>query len=670
MSSKETVTIGFQVASARPGPLVSILVVSDRDGELEFIGRDLEVNQLVNFLLDPAEHGIYVGSHNFSIYAVDSFGTISNQERLQLEITGPTLSPAETPHPSPISTTAATRTPTEDPGPSPTLPPGEFVNIGIYDCDYGDNFMVWGDTGNPETDMPVTYWYNGFNSRIRVGQFTGIVWNRAPVTVSDVTMSTYINHISANTILVTYKIRNDYVDDQVAMVATAGDIYLDGDDGAPILFLDAAQGIIFFTNYWDRPAACTIIGGGSPLVDQVDTWWAGYRLEQYDNLWHQSPYTFVGDDDTAFAFSWQGIRIPSGGVVTKSVIVTLGIPWVNALTLTLTHGATDQPIDQDVAIPINASIASVLNVSLALILVIDSDPSVVYRIQEGLVPGSAVDFDFVAATLEIVPGSHQLTFYAVDTYGTISQGQSFALTVVGPTKTPSGSPYPSPTDPVTITPLATETRLPAPTVPWAYPLPMTAQCAQYANFELIGQGAGELIRIGYGGFTTRMVIGAQTREVIGCQPITISGITLETIVFRLGIGSGLIAFRLTNSDVSAKTVNLESDTDILFDTWDDAPVQEWESKAVVIYSDRYTLTIFARDTALVTDVTAYWFGRREELLSNLWSSSAREFYGADSAMAFSWQNITVPGRGSVTKSVVMKFLHPDDTNQVALTLSG
>jgi hypothetical protein len=530
--------------------------------------------------------------------------------------------------------------------------------------------MVWGDTGNFETDVPVTYWDTGFHSIITVGQFTKSVWNREPVTVSGVTMSTYINHLSANTILVTYKIRNDDVDEQVAKVATAGDILLDGDDGAPVLFLDSAQGIIIFTDYWARPAACTIIGGGSPLVDQVDTWWAGYRLAQYDNLWNQAPYTFVDHEDTAFAFSWQGIRIPSGGVVTKSVIVTLGIPWMNTLILSLDAGPTGQPIDQAEEIPISVVIQSALDVSLALILVVDSDPSLVYRILEGLGSGSHIDFGFVAAALEIVPGPHNLTFYAVDTYGTISPDQSFSLTVVGSTKTPSISPCPSPTEPVSATPMATETRLPAPTVPFAYPLPMTAQCAQYANFELIGHGGGELIRVGYGGFTTRMVVGTQTGEVIGCQPITVSGVTLETIVFRLGIGSGLIAFRLTNGEMTPKTVKIECDTDILFDTWDDAPVQEWESKAVVISSDRYALTIFARDTTLVTDVTAYWFGPREELPSNLWNSSTGEFYGADSAMAFSWQDINVPGRGNVTKSVVMKFLHPSDANQVSLTLDS
>jgi hypothetical protein len=134
------------------------------------------------------------------------------------------------------------------------LPPGLFVNISIYDCDYADNFMVWGDTGNPDTDMSVTYSGSGFNSRLRVGRSTQTVWNRAPVTVSGVTMSTYINHLSANTILVTYKMRNDDLGEQMASVATSGDICLDGDFGAPVLFLHAAQGMVIFTDFWYRPA--------------------------------------------------------------------------------------------------------------------------------------------------------------------------------------------------------------------------------------------------------------------------------------------------------------------------------------------------------------------------------------------------------------------------------
>jgi hypothetical protein len=75
-------------------------------------------------------------------------------------------------------------------------------------------------------------------------------------------------------------------------------------------------------------------------------------------------------------------------------------------------------------------------------------------------------------------------------------------------------------------------------------------------------------------------------------------------------------------------------------------------------SNRYQLTFICRGHPLVTDVATYWFGRLDEdctIWQWLQKSDESDVSGVDSAMGFSWQNISVPPGETATESMIIKF---------------
>jgi hypothetical protein len=58
----------------------------------------------------------------------------------------------------------------------------------------------------------------------------------------------------------------------------------------------------------------------------------------------------------------------------------------------------------------------------------------------------------------------------------------------------------------------------------------------------------------------------------------------------------------------------------------------------------------------VDDVSTFWFGPLVGITNGAWAQvTVMKFTGEDSAMAFTWQNVTVAGEESATKSAIVRF---------------
>jgi hypothetical protein len=66
-----------------------------------------------------------------------------------------------------------------------------------------------------------------------------------------------------------------------------------------------------------------------------------------------------------------------------------------------------------------------------------------------------------------------------------------------------------------------------------------------------------------------------------------------------------------------------------------------------------------KNSPLVTDVQRDWFGLDSSMKMNLWTQVQDVvFWWADSAVAWSYQNVIIPANSNVTQTAVIKFVGP------------
>jgi hypothetical protein len=93
-----------------------------------------------------------------------------------------------------------------------------------------------------------------------------------------------------------------------------------------------------------------------------------------------------------------------------------------------------------------------------------------------------------------------------------------------------------------------------------------------------------------------------------------------------------------------------------------------EQRRFIVYSLNFTLTWALRSYPLVSNVSTYWYGEFGDLCFNNWTQvEVEDDEKQDSSQSFSWQNVSIPGAGSVVRNVIAKF-GPFESNQLALDL--
>jgi hypothetical protein len=142
--------------------------------------------------------------------------------------------------------------------------------------------------------------------------------------------------------------------------------------------------------------------------------------------------------------------------------------------------------------------------------------------------------------------------------------------------------------------------------------------------------------------------------VLGTQPTTVSGVTIVSNFTFLSDNALLVGFRLENSNSSNTSADVAVYSDIYFDGDDNAPVAGLpDEQGFVIYSSSNAFGVICRSYPLVRNVSAYNFAAFTNF--DRWAqTSASSLSMVDSAMAFSWQNITIPSGGAVTLSAIMR----------------
>jgi hypothetical protein len=421
------------VISSVPSLLFDLLLVIDNDlNDIRYVARSLMFGSFaIPFRLSNGD--LSFGWHNLTFYAVDiPYGRISSGCLFGLELVPDatvsaspaiSLSPPVTVSFTPTSTVAASLTPRVTSSPAPT--PSSLMPVRYGLAGLGYSFELWGLNGLSHITMSSS----GFTTRMRISDVLSTVaqWD-SPLVHNGVILTHNSTQVSDCTVLIVLKLVNGNSGSMSVDVESDTDLCISGISNSPRCD-DIAQGRGFSVG--SDSLRFSFILGNYPLIRPVSSYWFGSQNNRSSNYWNQVTFDSVIGLDSGCIWSWQGIMIAPGGVVTVGVLFRSGRFLDNGPELSIFRGPFESLIPVSEALNVNGSVISIVpGLVFDLLLVIDDDLNDIRFAQRSMVSGSFA-FALALSSFGISLGSHNVTFYAVDDpYGRISSGVSFFVEVV------------------------------------------------------------------------------------------------------------------------------------------------------------------------------------------------------------------------------------------------
>jgi hypothetical protein len=140
-------------------------------------------------------------------------------------------------------------------------------------------------------------------------------------------------------------------------------------------------------------------------------------------------------------------------------------------------------------------------------------------------------------------------------------------------------------------------------------------------------------------------------------------------VSPLSSNAALISFKVVNHNPTNQTFGLESHSELILDGDEHLTVRRLDSSmGFSAWSSRRTFTFVGRLGQLVVPVSSFWYGPRDQLVTNCMNTAADEsLVVAKGGIAFSWRMIMLARHATMFKSVIMKF-GPSVTNVLIVWL--
>jgi hypothetical protein len=622
-------------ATGRGVGLAKIVAVVDDDRSAFFtVLERVRLNGTLNFTFAFVDFGVAQGGHTLSFYIVDEDGNVGGPVTLTTFVLAPTPTSSRSTSPYPSHT------------PAPT-------DIAIEVGEYQNGFNVSGLAAN---GTGIRTSYSGYYLQVRVdGQDTVEAGSWGVTDIHGIVATFHLTVISKNAALLAFKIKNTASTARVVDLAIASDVFFDGDDKARCSEIEPLRGFVISSN----SSAFAFILRGYPLVSDVSTFWYGVNWDRYINYWTQVREKCSPPDDSGCSFSWQGIGVRPGRETTRSCIVKFGVFQPSTLTLTLSTENINPPIYYKDLVLLSGKVSGV-DQAVDVLCVVD-DPTFSFRINNVTYNETTAS---VTVPLRLVDygvgqGTHQFSFYAVDSSGSVSplNGNSFVAAVVAPTSTPTASvsssysPTPSPTPFLDVAIRVTD----------HYSL----------SFDVVGELNDEQIQTGGGwGYLAGFRVGNEVVELRNSEPAVLRGLELTVSHNILSRNAALVSLHLSNSG-SDELVDFGVAIDINLHWVDNAPVVAIGNRlgfSVISYDCK--VTYVTGNYPLVDPVTSYWYGEYYDRYDLRWTQVREDsFSGRDSACSFAWQDVLVRSGQTVVKSVIIKF-GEFEYAQLNLTLSA
>lgn len=245
---------------------------------------------------------------------------------------------------------------------------------------------------------------------------------------------------------------------------------------------------------------------------------------------------------------------------------------------------------------------------------------------------SPIALSFRALDYDLAGGSHDLLFAAVDSTGNVSPPKVWSVHILAPTHR------------VTVTPSVTLSPNPSPTARPNVPIEVNNDTG---SFNIVGYLDSKEV-LTTTGYIAQLRIGSNTSTIVFGVPARLGNVSLSIAWRPISRNAVVLIFDVAN----------EGSDDATVDIADKAPVSKTpDGHGFSVRSPQNLLTFITAGYPFVTPVSTFWFGPLNTFLSNGgWSQvDGESFSNGESALAFSWQGVTVVRRSSVLKSVVVRF---------------
>jgi hypothetical protein len=512
------------------------------------------------------------------------------------------------------------------------------------------SFDIFGVT--PKGTMRTSF--NGYTALAAIGDASVSIKQGSEVGMNGIFLSFFSVSISDNAALLVFRLRNENDTVQSANIAVMSDIFFDDNDGATVTEVYPGMGFVISST----ENALSFVLRNSELVTDVSRFWFGVANVLLDNIFSQTPRNFINVPDSAFSFSWMNVVVEPGTIETRTVIGRFGVYGPKFLNLTLEFpNLADGVLHHEVQLRIPGQVVSDDGTDrVAFFIMIDGDVRLLKLNSPGRFSvNSRIEVPFCAADYEIGGGRHVISFYAIDEIGNPSVPQSFTAVFMAPTATRSAS--------IPLSSTATPALTPRPNV--AMLITNTT-----ASFEITGILGESIIRTSGRGYNVVLRINGSESQMEFGAPVMLSGVTLMIGWRYISTNAAILSFYARNDAVDPRLIDIAVWTDILLGSDDSAScVTIPGRRGFTIVSNENALTFITSGYPFVTNTSTFWFGWFHNLTNEIWNEvEVDEFIEFDSAMAFTWQNLTIARHVTVTKSVIVRFGR-FETSRIDLRLS-
>lgn len=173
------------------------------------------------------------------------------------------------------------------------------------------------------------------------------------------------------------------------------------------------------------------------------------------------------------------------------------------------------------------------------------------------------------------------------------------------------------------------------------------------NFNI--KGNGNKTTYSDRGYSTVLKVNGNTSDIISGTG-TLDNVKLTTKLEYINDGNYIkISYIINNQSEENKTIGIATHADIMINNDDKATITNITGNRGFYMTDgSYNYKVMLRDTANVTNVDTYWFGKYSDRTNHLWdSSSISQLVNVDSGMAYSWNNRTIaPGEEQIYTSII------------------
>jgi hypothetical protein len=678
--------------SERGDPLSVVVVCEDQPWTMREIGK---AESGVEFSCGFTFEQLGFNSSRpvvLELFAVDSYGSISSGHRYQSMIIGETIKAT----PTPLSTKPATPTATVSRSPIASISPratlssfpsrsqspsvSPFPVIQMRSTFTADNFRLSGILHNGN-EVRLTYGAGGVQTKYQINRSdAGTIKLGGPVTDRGITIWTNVSTIGPIAI-VQFTAVNENIAPTNVSIGLGSDNQLNGANLALIYTLDNWAGFYMLSG----AANLTFFCRNYPLTVNTDGYWYGPYLSLSSSFFTMTtePSFLTGTNGNGITASWRDQTVEPGQRRRFSMVISWKEPNTPpSLEVVLKDPQEFYDLFGNATLAFTGSVADDDNDIIGVYAIVDGDLSRFHPVAANLSSGTSFSFQTEPRSWFHSPGNHVMSFYAIDSEGSISSSHDVPIRILAPTSTPSISPAQTRTMSPATTPRASRTASRSHTPTWtplatSSPFPYFAARVGTQDFRFEGFSSERpwamfTVTLGFEGWVNFTNAPTGNLDVRNKVSNTYSNSPCQIQNRAVAIeAAGILMYKIENTGTESQAFHLAAghemrvsmpSPDHYLGILGALRPRVWrldDGTGLHIGEHGLFINLHLRDWPLTTAVDTYNYGisgMRADLMAMLWRmTNITEHEFPSNYAVWSWQNRTIAPRESQILAIVTTF---------------